>query len=235
MMRHPANYPEDWGNRAEDWGNRLARGRCAVEVPILAPAPLSVAPRVSRAPSRARVTAPVGTGATQRSQGRGRGRSKSRPRSPLAAPAPALDIIGCGVPPMPPLAAVGHAPAAIGYGGPRPCRHWLAHGRVSRARPGAMAAERGLELVRELHRAAGGHLPPFRVSSGNSGMGSAARPLPLTVRAVADGRDAAGAGGDAGAVRAEPGGRVSWAPAEHGRCCPAPALLLRFYLLPLIP
>lgn len=98
-----------------------------------------------------------------------------------------------------------------------------------------MAAERGLELVRELHRAAGGHLPPFRVSSGNSGMGSAARPLPLTVRAVADGRDAAGAGGDAGAVRAEPGGRVSWAPAEHGRCCPAPALLLRFYLLPLIP
>ncbi|XP_014110101.1 DNA replication complex GINS protein PSF1 isoform X2 [Parus major] len=25
-----------------------------------------------------------------------------------------------------------------------------------------MAAERGLELVRELHRAAGGHLPPFR-------------------------------------------------------------------------
>lgn len=114
-MRHPANYPEDWGNRAEDWGNRLARGRCAVEVPILAPAPLSVAPRVSRAPSRARVTAPVGTGATQRSQGRGRGRSKSRPRSPLAAPAPALDIIGCGVPPLPPLATVGPAPAAIGW------------------------------------------------------------------------------------------------------------------------
>ncbi|XP_058691303.1 DNA replication complex GINS protein PSF1 isoform X2 [Poecile atricapillus] len=27
---------------------------------------------------------------------------------------------------------------------------------------GAMAAERGLELVRELHRAADGHLPPFR-------------------------------------------------------------------------
>uniref|UniRef100_H0YV90 DNA replication complex GINS protein PSF1 n=3 Tax=Passeroidea TaxID=175121 RepID=H0YV90_TAEGU len=46
-----------------------------------------------------------------------------------------------------------------------------------------MAAERGLELVRELHRAAGGHLPPFRVSRGGTGSsgGPAAGPLPLTV------------------------------------------------------
>lgn len=64
----------------------------------------------------------------------------------------------------------------IGCGRPRPCGHWLVRGRVSRARPGAMAAERGLELVRELHRAGGGHLPPFRVSAGgtgNTGMGPA--------------------------------------------------------------
>lgn len=74
----------------------------------------------------------------------------------------------------------------IGCCRPRPRGHWLGRGRVSRARPGAMAAERGLELVRELHRAAGGHLPPFRVSAGtgpgNTGTGPAGGRPALTAR-----------------------------------------------------
>lgn len=98
---------------------------------------------------------------------------------------------------------------------PSAASHWLRGSAVfPRARRGGMAGERAVGLVRELQRAAGGHLPPFRVS-GDTGRGPGPRWGPPGARphrvasGAAGGGAAAGAGGDAGAVRAEPGGCVS--------------------------